>query len=102
MNNEKVIENMSMLITSLDDENQKLKEAYLILQVEYLTFRNEYDNTLNAFKALLIECEKTKNEYEEAIASAKESQAKYDSALQEIQDLKVKYEKNLKQFIKQL
>lgn len=78
-------------ISSLEDENEKLRNenAELRSQVEFISTLSQ--EQLNDLITLSLELENTKEQYENAIKAARIAKEKYEEGLKEIVELKKRY-----------
>ena len=99
MDLEKQLENCTILIKNLNEENEQLKKRAVNAELELALYKKEYDNSLDNAKDILETCEKSRLIYEDAINELKESKEKYDATVKELYKLKATYKKELEKFI---
>lgn len=78
-------------ISSLEEENEKLKteNAELRSQVDFINTLPQ--EQLNDLVTLSLELENTKGQYENAIKAARIAKEKYEEAMKDIVELKKRY-----------
>lgn len=99
MENSKIIENLKATIEELYKENKELKEKVEAYEVSVKYQDDNYAETLEKAKQIMVACEQSKQLYETALKEYEDKINSYNVAIKEVYKLKQKYEQELNKMI---